>query len=151
MPDAPPRTPEASSTGAFPRGDSASGARGSRSTTGSNKGKWRNSCECGGALVPMRYVAVCDKGSHIQDIPWFMWAHRGHDAGVTEAVRFCRAYKELKFVRSASHGEGLGSLRVACTACKPLPPDDRSRHERGTEARWHSLRWNAALGGQPTD
>jgi hypothetical protein len=87
------------------------------STTGRNKGKWKNSCECGGALVPMRYVAVCDKGSHIQDIPWFMWAHRGHDAGVTEAVRFCRAYKELKFVRSASHGEGLGSLRVACNAC----------------------------------
>lgn len=87
------------------------------STTGRNKGKWKNSCECGGALVPMRYVAVCEKGSHIQDIPWFMWAHRGHDAGVTEAVRFCRAYKELKFVRSASRGEGLGSLQVACSGC----------------------------------
>lgn len=87
------------------------------STTGRNKGKWRNSCDCGGALVPMRYVAVCDKGSHIQDIPWFKWAHRGHDQGVTESVRFCRAYKELKFVRSATRGEGLVSLQVACNGC----------------------------------
>lgn len=87
------------------------------STTGRNKGKWKNCCECGGALVPMRYVAVCDKGSHIQDIPWFKWAHRGHDQGVTDSVRFCRAYKELKFVRSATRGEGLGSLQVACNGC----------------------------------
>lgn len=87
------------------------------STTGRKKGRWKNSCECGGALVPMRYVAVCEKGSHIQDIPWFMWAHRGRGDEVTESVRFCRAYKELKFVRSASHGEGLSSLQVACSGC----------------------------------
>lgn len=86
--------------------------------TGRNKGRWSNTCDCGGALVPMRYVAVCERGSHIQDIPWFMWAHRGHDAGVTDEVRFCRAYKELKFVRSAKHGEGLKSLRIVCNACK---------------------------------
>ena len=80
--------------------------------TGKNKGKWTNTCSCAGSLVPMRYVAVCEKGSHLQDIPWFMWTHRGHDAGVTESVRVCRAYKELRFVRSAKHGEGLNSLRV---------------------------------------
>lgn len=93
----------------------------SRLSRSSNKekGKWVNVCaECNGALVPMRYVAVCERGSHIQDIPWFLWAHRGYDAGVTEAVRHCRAYKELKFFRSSKHGEGLKSLRVSCGACK---------------------------------
>ncbi|WP_138443170.1 DUF1998 domain-containing protein [Sinomonas susongensis] len=88
----------------------------------SEKGKWRNACECGGALVPMRYVAVCEEGSHVQDIPWFKWAHRGHDEGVTEEVRFCRAYKELRFERSKKHGEGLASLRVVCGKCKRSRP-----------------------------
>jgi hypothetical protein len=90
--------------------------------TRKNKGKWANKCSCEGSLVPMRYVAVCEKGSHLQDIPWFMWTHRGHDAGVTETVRFCRAYKELRFVRSAKHGEGLKSLRVECGGCKRSRP-----------------------------
>ena len=90
--------------------------------TGRHKGKWTNTCSCGGALVPMRYVAVCERGSHLQDIPWFKWAHRGRDAGVTEAVRFCRAYKELRLVRSAKHGEGLNSLRVECSGCKRSRP-----------------------------
>lgn len=90
--------------------------------TGKNKGRWSNKCECGGSLVPMRYVAVCEKGSHIQDVPWFKWAHRGNDEGVTDAVRFCRAYKELKFERSSRHGEGLASLRVHCNGCKRSRP-----------------------------
>lgn len=90
--------------------------------TGKNKGKWTNKCDCGGMLVPMRYVAVCDKGSHLQDIPWFMWAHRGRDAGATESVGLCRAYKELRFVRSAKYGEGLKSLRVECGGCKRSRP-----------------------------
>ena len=66
----------------------------------------------------MRYVAVCETGSHVRDIPWFMWAHRCHDDGVTDEVRFCRAYKELRFERSAKHGEGLASLGVTCGKCK---------------------------------
>jgi len=87
-------------------------------STRAEKGKWRNSCTCHGALVPMRYVAVCKTGSHVQDVPWFKWAHRGHDTGVTEEVRFCRAYKEIRFERSAKHGEGLSSLRVVCGKCE---------------------------------
>lgn len=86
--------------------------------TRAEKGKWQNSCDCHGALVPMRYVAVCETGSHVQDVPWFKWAHRGHDAAVTEEVRFCRAYKELRFERSSKHGEGLSSLLVICGKCK---------------------------------
>lgn len=85
--------------------------------TRSAKGKYVNACVCGGALVPMRYVAVCKTGSHVRDIPWFMWAHRGHDAGVTDEVRFCKAYKELRFERSSGVGEGLASLRVTCGKC----------------------------------
>lgn len=91
-------------------------------STSKSKGKWTNRCECGGALVPMRYVAVCEAGSHLQDIPWFQWAHRGRDADVTEQVRLCRSYKEIRFVRSAKHGEGLKSLRVECGGCKRSRP-----------------------------
>lgn len=87
-----------------------------------DKGKWTNTCDCGGFLVPMRFVAVCEKGSHIQDIDWFMWTHRGNDPDVTDVVRFCRSYKELRFVRSAKHGEGLQSLRVECNGCKRARP-----------------------------
>lgn len=90
--------------------------------TASDKGKFRNVCECGGALVPMRYVAVCETGSHIQDIPWFLWSHRGSDVGVTEEVRFCRAYRELRFERSSTQGEGLSALRVVCGKCKRSRP-----------------------------
>lgn len=89
--------------------------------TGIDKGKFRNACDCGGALVPMRYVAVCKTGSHIQDVPWFKWSHRGYDK-VTEEVRFCRAYAELRFVRSSKRGEGLASLRVECGKCKRSRP-----------------------------
>ncbi len=90
--------------------------------TGKDRGRWTNKCDCGGMLVPMRYVAVCEKGSHLQDIPWFMWAHRGRDAGVSDVVRHCRAYKELRFVRSAKHGEGLKSIRVECGGCRRSRP-----------------------------
>lgn len=90
--------------------------------TGRNKGRWSNRCECSGRLVPMRYVAICDGGSHVQDVPWFKWAHRGVDAGITETVRFCRAYKELRFIRSSQHGEGLASLRIHCNGCKRSRP-----------------------------
>lgn len=90
--------------------------------TGKNKGRWENRCECRGALVPMRYVAICTKGSHIQDVPWFVWAHRGNDEGITDAVRHCRAYQELTFERSSQHGEGLRSLRVRCHGCKRSRP-----------------------------
>lgn len=85
--------------------------------TGRKRGKWDNRCECGGLLIPMRFVAVCEKGSHIQDIPWFQWVHRGEGAELQEEVRVCRAYSELRFRKVASRGEGLGSLVVTCHGC----------------------------------
>ncbi|WP_031478425.1 DUF1998 domain-containing protein [Streptomyces bicolor] len=85
--------------------------------TGKKKGKWSNTCECGGMLVPMRYIAICEKGSHVRDIPWFKWAHRGPAASKNEAVRFCRDYKALRFHKLAKRGEGLASLVVKCYGC----------------------------------
>ncbi|MFF1897358.1 DrmB family protein [Streptomyces sp. NPDC058206] len=85
--------------------------------TGKKKGKWSNTCECGGALVPMRYIAVCEKGSHVQDVNWFQWAHRGRAASMNEAVRFCRDYKSLRFQKLATRGEGLAALVVKCYGC----------------------------------
>lgn len=90
--------------------------------TGKKKGKWSNTCVCGGLLVPMRYIAICEKGSHAQDIPWFKWAHRGREATLNESVRFCRAYKELRFERLSSRGEGLASLKVKCYGCGHARP-----------------------------
>lgn len=81
------------------------------------KGKWSNTCACEGMLVPMRYVAVCEKGSHIQDINWFQWAHRGTEASRSEAVRFCRDFKSLRFSKLPKRGEGLSSLMVKCHGC----------------------------------
>ncbi|MER6080197.1 DUF1998 domain-containing protein [Streptomyces sp. NPDC001833] len=85
--------------------------------TGNKKGKWSNTCDCGGMLVPMRYIAVCEKGSHVRDIPWFRWAHRGPAASKSEAIRFCRDYKALRFHKLAKRGEGLASLVVKCYGC----------------------------------
>lgn len=90
--------------------------------TGKKKGKWSNACECGGLLVPMRYIAICDKGSHIQDVPWFKWAHRSRETNIEESVRFCRAYKELRFEKLSKRGEGLASLRVKCYGCGNARP-----------------------------
>lgn len=88
----------------------------------SDKGAWSNKCGCGGFRVPMRYVAICKGGSHIQDVPWFQWAHRGTDEGVSDEVRYCKAYKELRFHRASDQGEGLASLRVQCGACRRSRP-----------------------------
>ncbi|MFI9777168.1 DrmB family protein [Streptomyces sp. NPDC051956] len=85
--------------------------------TGKKEGKWVNLCECGGALVPMRYIAVCEKGSHAQDIPWFKWAHRGSAARSNELIRFCQDYKSLRFRKLATRGEGLAALVVKCHGC----------------------------------
>ncbi|MGW0606379.1 DrmB family protein [Streptomyces sp. NPDC002640] len=86
--------------------------------TGRKKGEWSNTCDCEGKLVPMRYVAVCEKGSHIQDIPWFQWLHRGQAASLSESVRFCKDYKAIRFRKLSGRGEGLSSLEVRCTGCR---------------------------------
>lgn len=78
-------------------------------------GIMKNECAgCGGPLVPMRFVAICERGSHIQDIPWWWWAHRASQA---EEHNRCQEKSLLEFITVDDSGEGLASLRVICRAC----------------------------------
>lgn len=84
------------------------------------KGRYVNECACRGKLVPMRFVAVCEAGSHLQDIDWPTWVHRvrrGADDQRTEVQRHCRERDNLKLDRVAKAGEGLASMVVRCTSC----------------------------------
>ena len=65
---------------------------------------------CDGRLVPMRFVAVCTAKSHIADIPWVDWLHRG--SGVD-----CKASDKLRFQSAEGRAEGLSSLEVSCERC----------------------------------
>jgi len=64
---------------------------------------------CGGKLLPMRFVATCEKG-HLSDVDWQYWAHSG-----PHGSRACRSRDKLYFVvsRDSTTG-GLASLRVEC-------------------------------------
>lgn len=65
---------------------------------------------CDGRLVPMRFVAVCTSKSHIADIPWVDWLHRGSDGD-------CKASDKLRFQSAEGRAEGLSSLQVSCERC----------------------------------
>ncbi|MDO4239351.1 DUF1998 domain-containing protein [Micrococcus sp.] len=85
-----------------------------------DKGRYVNRCSCKGHLVPMRFVAVCKAGSHMQDIHWPAWVHRDlkDEANpMSERQRNCRAQESLVLLRKAGAGEGLGSMEVHCKAC----------------------------------
>ncbi|WP_235869649.1 hypothetical protein [Veronia nyctiphanis] len=56
-------------------------------------------------LVPMRFVAACQKG-HLQDVPWDYWAHR-------EAKKICDK-PDLYFRSAKGKGSGLGALKICC-------------------------------------
>lgn len=65
--------------------------------------------DCGGRLVPMRFVCVCTEKSHASDVQWVEWVHRASGDG-------CSARDRLVF-RPAMRGHGLNALEVACEAC----------------------------------
>lgn len=71
-------------------------------------------CKCSGPLVPMRFVGVCETGSHIQDISWHRWAHRQAE---NEEQNQCKDERSLEFLSSTGGNEGLSGLRVRCRAC----------------------------------
>lgn len=74
-------------------------------------GPGRNKCDsCGKGLVPMRFVAACEKGSHLQEVPWRRWLH-------SQKAAECHDAKQLYFERLRDKGEGLRSLQVTCRAC----------------------------------
>lgn len=79
------------------------------------KGRTQNICGvCGGKMVPMRFVAVCSEGGHVQDIPWPHWAHRH---AVDDSERQCKESRELVLKTEIGRGEGLASVVVRCRAC----------------------------------
>lgn len=65
---------------------------------------------CDGRLVPMRFVLVCTENSHLSDVPWGDWAHRGAEGD-------CRSVEKLRFRTLEGAGDGLSSLQVSCDAC----------------------------------
>ena len=76
------------------------------------KGISRNICEsCSSTMVPMRFVAVCEAGGHITDIPWPLWVHRKSNDDT------CVEKNRLEFVNRAGAGEGLQAIFVKCRAC----------------------------------
>jgi hypothetical protein len=64
-------------------------------------------------LVPMRFVAICDRG-HMSDVPWVPWAHANP---ANHEQRQC-ARPALEFVSASGRGSGLASLGVRCRTCK---------------------------------
>ncbi|MGM7698478.1 DrmB family protein [Microbacterium sp. A84] len=65
---------------------------------------------CDGRLVPMRFVLVCTENSHVSDVPWADWAHRGSE-------NECKSAERLRFRTLEGAGDGLSSLEVSCDAC----------------------------------
>lgn len=88
--------------------------------TAVDRGRYKNACPCKAQLVPMRFIAVCESGSHMQDIDWPTWVHRASDDpqdSKTEEQRHCRQRDSLKLRRVSAAGEGLASMLVICIAC----------------------------------
>jgi hypothetical protein len=65
--------------------------------------------DCGGKLVPMRFVSACENG-HLDDVDWRYWAHSGKNGS-----RGCKSLDQISFTvdTSAATG-GLASIRVEC-------------------------------------
>lgn len=75
----------------------------------------RNTCQsCGNGMVPMRFVAVCEKGGHVQDVDWRSWTHR---RAQSDEQKQCRDKRRLYFKTSAGKGESLSQTHVSCQAC----------------------------------
>jgi hypothetical protein len=78
-------------------------------------GVLKNDCiNCSGPMVPMRFVAVCISGSHIQEIPWVWWTHR---ASENEEHQRCQEKSLLEFRSVDGAGGGLNGLMTICLAC----------------------------------
>ena len=60
-------------------------------------------------LVPMRFVAACNKG-HLQDIPWDKWAHKKSSGTCTEGSD---SRAQLYFESKSGEGSGLDAQQCA--------------------------------------
>jgi hypothetical protein len=63
-------------------------------------------------LVPMRYVAVCDRG-HLTEPDWVRWAHANRRPGTER----CSARDSLEFIARNDRGSTLQALEVRCRKC----------------------------------
>ena len=77
-------------------------------------GKAPRCVKCAGPRVPMRFIALCEKGSHVQDISWRWWAHR---AATVLPQQKCADGENLFFRTSENGNEGLSGLSVECKSC----------------------------------
>jgi hypothetical protein len=58
-------------------------------------------------MVPMRFVAACNKG-HLQDVPWDFWAH------MNQRGKCSSPKNHLYFVSKPNAGSGLEALEIQC-------------------------------------
>lgn len=73
------------------------------------------SAACGdAALVPMRFIAVCDQG-HLQDVDWFKWAHR--NSQVASGGQCNRQTAKLTFETTGASGGDFNAMSIACSSC----------------------------------
>ena len=63
-------------------------------------------------LVPMRFIAVCEKG-HMQDIDWHWWAHKNAQPAQTGRCNN-RSESELYFETHGASGGDFNSMKIRC-------------------------------------
>ena len=65
---------------------------------------------CNKNAAPVRFIVICPKG-HIEDFPWYRWAHQDLENGVKKGQKHILKLK--------SHGESaaLSDLYVSCEGC----------------------------------
>lgn len=63
---------------------------------------------CSKKAHPSRFVVSCDKGNHLDDFPWHLWAHKKSDTSNCDG--------ELQLT-STGYNSGLSSLKVKCLKC----------------------------------
>lgn len=66
-------------------------------------------CNCGGKLVPSRFVVACENG-HLDDFPYSWWAHWGNPED-------CNNPHNLE-IRTDDNSGGLESIIINCKSCK---------------------------------
>lgn len=70
-------------------------------------------CHCGARLLPMRFILVCERNSHADDVPWKTWVHATARAAVDAR---CQRDDKLRLV-TLGRSESIGGIVVRCDAC----------------------------------
>lgn len=70
-------------------------------------------CRCGARLLPMRFILVCERNSHADDVPWRTWTHATARTAVDAR---CQRDDKLRLV-TLGRSESIGGIVVRCDAC----------------------------------